>query len=262
LSFYTLASFPYINCVKGSWCEITITGQLKIRQEVEINPVMIKLVHEEVALIDQNLWYLRTYCIHIYHVSLFRRNCEMSCYFTSFAGGCQMLQERKLQWSKSVWTWGGAVGWMRLAIRVWVACDDMWVVRLAEFPFGVVYVWVWCWGPSTVCCYLLTLARCLHHPVFATWSRGVYCVGMSTVSPVRPPSWLLTCHASSINLLFYFWRSCLVHGSHPSQMCGQTTGNDALWLIVSFFQEYINSAHWKSTPPFKILTFCWLVAWN
>ena len=115
---------------------------------------------------------------------------------------------------------------------------------------------------QAVCCYLLNLSRCLHHPVFAIWSRGVYCVGMSTVSPVRPPSWLLTCHASSINLLFYFWRSCLVHGSHPSQMCGQTTGNDALWLIVSFFQEYINSAHWKSTPPFKILTFCWLVAWN
>ena len=50
------------------------------------------------------------------------------------------------------------------------------------------------------CSLLLTLSIRLHHPVFAICIKGVYCVGMSTVSPVGPSSRLFTCHPSQSDL--------------------------------------------------------------
>ena len=87
-------------------------------------------------------------------------------------------------------------GWFRVRI----GHDEVLVVWVLRFSLGVVYVRVNV--VFRIGCLLLTLSSPLHHPVFVICIRGVYCVGMSTVSPVRPPSRLFTSYTMTAGTLW------------------------------------------------------------
>ena len=106
------------------------------------------------------------------------------CFYLHVIGCCMCVGEHVCALVVFVFP-GHEHGWF----CVWVGHDEVLVVRVFGLSLGVVHMWMWCLGLSV--CYSPYPAICI---------RGVFCVGISTVSPVRPPSWLFTCHASKIDL--------------------------------------------------------------
>ena len=108
-----------------------------------------------------------------------------------------------------------------------VGHDEVLVVRVLGFSLGVVHMWVWCLGLSVVCFSPYPAVCTIQFLPFASKVRIVW---VSPPSPQlgHPPG--SSCATLPKSTCVVCWMSCLGHGSHQSQICGQIAGNDVLWV--------------------------------